>query len=266
MTNNKNELQFWDHVEDLRKYFIRSILVFVLFSIIAFLCKDILFNSIILYPSENDFITFRILCNIGQFLNIDSICLESVSLSLINIQLGGQLRFHLIISLFAGFILAFPFIIWQLWIFVKPALFENELRATKGVILYISLLFFLGVVFGYFIITPITISFLANYQLSDNISNTITIGSYISSVSMLTIFMGLLFEMPLLILFLTKVGMISSYSLKKYRKHTIVLLFVLAGFITPADVFSQLLVGIPLLLLYEVGIILSKKVERKSIE
>ena len=258
----EKNLNFWDHVNELRKYLFRSVLAIVILSVIAFFYKDFLFNTIILSPSDTNFFTYKLFCKMGTALGIDGLCFQPFKLSLVNIELGGQFRYHLLISVISGLIVAFPFIAYQLWSFVKPALVEKELKSAKGIVIYIALLFIIGVLFGYYLVTPLTVNFLATYQLSSNIINTITIGSYISTVTVLTLAMGLVFEMPVLIYFLTKIGMISSSFLKKYRKHAIVVLFILAGFITPStDMFSQMLVGLPLWMLFEISIFISKRAE-----
>lgn len=263
---NQENQTFWEHVDELRKYLFRSVLAIVILSTVAFFYKDFLFNTIILSPSNTDFITYRAFCKAGTLLGVDGLCLQPFKLSLVNIELGGQFRYHILISIIAGIIVAFPFIAWQLWQFVKPALKEKELKYARGLIFYITMLFFTGVLFGYYIITPLTVNFLVTYQLSESIVNTITIGSYISNVTVLTLSMGLVFEMPVLIYFLTKIGMLSSEFLRNYRKHAIVILFIVAGFITPStDMFSQALVGLPLWMLFEVSILISKRVEKKDL-
>jgi len=254
---------FWGHLDVLRKYLFRSIIAILVFAVIAFIYKDIIFNSIILLPSDSIFITYRALCKIGTLLNVDGLCFKSIELNLINTEIGGQFRFHLLISAISGIIIAFPFIAWQLWLFIKPALKEKELKSSKGIILYISSLFLIGVLFGYFIVAPLTINFLLTYELSSNIKNLISIGSYISMLSILTLAMGIVFELPVLIFFLTKIDLLSSQFLRSHRKHAIVVIAILAAFITPSgDAFSMTLVGIPIWALYEISIFVSKKVEK----
>jgi len=254
---------FWGHLDVLRKYLFRSVIAIFVFAIIAFLYKDFIFNTIILLPSDTKFITYRAFCKIGTLLNFDGLCFRPFKLNLINTELGGQFRYHLMISAITGIIAAFPFIAWQLWLFIKPALKEKELKSSKGIILYISSLFFIGVLFGYFLVAPLTINFLATYELSSNINNLISISSYISILTILTLSMGIVFELPVLIYFLTKIDLLSSSFLRKYRKHAIVVIAILAAFITPSgDAFSMTLVGIPIWALYEISIFVSKKVEK----
>lgn len=261
--NREDDLSFWGHLNQLRNHLVRSILAIIVFSVVAFFFRDFFFNTIILLPSDTGFITYRVLCKLGTLLNIDSLCFQSVSLNLINIELGGQFRYHLLISIIAGIIVAFPYIALQLWWFIKPALKENEKKSAKGAVAYISGLFMTGILFGYFIIAPLTINFLANYELSANIKNQITIGSYISTLAMLTLSMGLVFELPVLVYLLTKIRILTSSFLRKYRKHSIVLIFILAGFITPStDAFSQILVALPLYILFEISIFISKRAEK----
>lgn len=258
-----NQHTFLGHLDQLRIYLIRSVLVIIGFTIIAFFYKDFLFNTVLLLPSDTKFITYKVLCKLGMLINLDGLCFKPFSLNLINIEMGGQFRYHLLISFITGIIISFPFIIWQLWLFIKPALKEHELKSTRGAVAYISGLFLTGILFGYYLIAPLIINFLATYELSSNIKNQITIGSYISTISVLTLSMGLVFELPVLVYFLTKIGILTSSYLRKYRKHAIVIIFIVAGFITPStDMFSQILVAMPLLVLFECSIIISKRVEK----
>ncbi len=259
---------FWGHIDELRKYIFRSIIVVFILSILAFIYKDFIFNSIILLPSDTRFITYQVFCKIGILLNIDGFCFQPFKLDLINTEIGGQFRYHLLISLIVGIIVAFPFIVWQLWQFIKPALKDNEVKSSKGIIFYISTLFLFGVAFGYFLVAPLTINFLLTYELSSNIKNLISISSYISILTILTLSMGIVFELPMLIYFLTKIRLLSSSFLRKYRRHSIVVISILAAFITPSgDMFSMVLVGFPIWVLFEISIFVSKRVEatRKDI-
>lgn len=258
--NKTEDIGFWDHVDVLRKYLIRSLLAIVIFSITAFFYKDFLFNSVILAPGQSSFITYRVLCKLGAALNMPELCITHIPMQLINIELGGQFQYHILISCITGIILAFPFIVYQFWRFIKPALKENEKKYSRGIVFYISTLFLIGVLFGYYVIAPLTINFLASYQLSPLIINNITISSYISTVSGLSLSMGLVFELPVLIFFLTKIGFITPQFLRNKRKYAILIIFIVAGFITPStDMFSQIIVSLPLYLLYELSYYISKK-------
>ncbi len=254
---------FWGHLDVLRKYLFRSVIAIFVFAVVAFIYKDFIFNTIILLPSDTKFITYKVFCKVGMLLNIDGLCVQPFKLNLINTELGGQFRYHLMISAITGIIVAFPFIAWQLWLFIKPALKEKELKSARGITLYISALFFIGVLFGYFLVAPLTINFLATYELSSNINNLISISSYISILTILTLSMGIVFELPVLIYFLTKIDLLSSTFLSNHRKHAIVIIAILAAFITPSgDAFSMTLVGIPIWILFEISIFVSKKVEK----
>ena len=260
-----NEMTFWDHLEDLRGSLFRSIVAIVVFGITAFIFKGFIFDQVILAPKNNDFITFRLLCKLGKMLSIDSFCFKTASINLINIELAGQFMSHLMISIIVGLVVAIPYIIWELWRFVKPGLTENEIKNTRGVVFIISALFLTGVLFSYFLVVPLMINFLGNYQVSAVVINQIALTSYTSSVTMMTLIMGLIFEFPVLVVFLTKIGIVSPSLLKKYRKHTVVAILIIAGLITPSpDIFSQLVVAIPLYGLYEISLSVSSRMYRKK--
>jgi len=265
LAEKSEDLTFWEHAEVLRKYLFRSLIFILATSVVAFFFKHFIFDIIILGPKHSDFITYQFMCAIGKRWNLDGLCFESIPFSLINIDLAGQFRWHIIISFVAGLIVSFPFIIWQFWLFVKPALKPTEQKYSRGLIFYISALFLLGVLFGYYIIMPLTINFLANYVLSPEINNQITISSYISSVTMLPISTGIVFELPVLVYFLAKIGMLTARFLRKYRKHSIVLILLIAGIITPStDWFTQTMVALPLYLLYEISIWIAHTVNKKQ--
>lgn len=258
---------FWGHVDQLRKYLFRSVIAIFVFAIFAFIYKDFIFNTIILLPSDTKFITYKAFCKIGSLFNFDGLCFQPFKLDLINTEIGGQFRYHLLISVISGIIVAFPYIAWQMWLFIKPALKEKELKSSRGIILYISSLFLFGVCFGYFLVAPLTINFLVTYELSSNIKNLISVGSYISILTILTLSMGIVFELPVLIYFLTKIGLLSSSFLIRYRRQAIVVIAILAAFITPSgDMFSLFLVGFPIWVLFEISIFVSKKVEKNRKE
>ena len=264
LKKEEDNQSFWGHIDELRKYIIRSIIAILVFAIVAFIYKDFIFNTIILLPSDTKFITYRAFCKIGMLLHFEDLCFKPYQLSLINTEIGGQFRYHLLISTVVGIIAAFPIIAWQMWLFIKPALREKELKSSRGIIFYISSLFTFGVLFGYFLVCPLTINFLATYELSSNIKNLISISSYISMLTILSLAMGVVFELPVLIYFLTKIELISSSFLRKYRRHSIVIIAILAAFITPSgDAFSMTLVGLPIWILFELSIFVSKRVEKR---
>lgn len=260
------EMTFWEHLDELRGKIIRSLVAVAVLSILGFSFKHILFDEIILAPAHSDFITYRVLCSLGKMLSLNSLCFDTVSIKMINISLAGQFTSHMTISIIAGFILAIPYIIWEFWRFVKPGLTETERRKTRGVVFVISLLFFIGVLFSYFIVVPLMVNFLGNYQVSESVINQVALTSYTSSVTTMCLLMGLMFEFPVLMITLTKMGIITPKFMAKYRKHTFIAILIIAGFITPSpDVFSQLVVTIPLYVLYEISLALSRKVYSERI-
>ena len=223
-------------------------------------------RGILMGPTHDDFPTYKLLCKIGTALKIDRLCMKGIGIKMQITAVSGQFSVFFNVVLIGGFIIAFPFVFNQFWKFVKPALTKKELRSTRGVIFWVSLLFFMGVLFGYFVIAPYTVSFFANFQLDTNIENRWTITSYLDTLIPLILGTGLAFQLPLVMYFLTKISVVSSAFLKKYRKHAIVIMLVVAGIITPPDVLSQIIVTLPLILLYEVSIVLAKKVEKAERE
>ena len=263
--NPKEEMTFLEHLEALRWHIIRSALVIVLAGIVAFIFKQIIFDIILLGPSRSDFIMSRWLCNLGKntFLHTDALCINSNPIKLQNIQMAGQFTAHIKISLITGFILAFPYVFFEVWRFVRPALYTNERKIARGSVLFISLLFFLGVLFGYFIICPMSVNFLYNYTATDLAENNIQLMSYISIITSICLASGIMFELPVIVLFFSKVGLLTPEFLKKYRKHAIIVILIVAAVLTPPDVFSQILVSLPLILLYEISIGISRRVNNK---
>ena len=253
-------MTFLEHLEVLRWHLIRSISVLFVISVLAFIFHDFIFDHIIIAPKSPSFITNKLLCKLSRSINIDAICINQHPFQLININMSGQFATHIMVSFIAGLVIAFPYVIFELWQFFKPALYENERKYTSGAIIYISLLFFTGVLFGYFIIIPLTVHFLGTYQVSSQVLNQINLGSYISTVSSIALSSGLIFELPILIFFLAKIGIITHVFLKRYRRHAIIVILIVAAIITPPDVFSQTIVTIPLIALYELSIIIAKKV------
>ena len=262
---NEKEMTFWEHLDELRGTLFRSIIAVTVSSIAAFVFKGILFDHILLAPKSPDFITYRIFCRIGEWLSMPSLCIDPSSFQLINISLAGQFMSHMNISLIAGLIISMPYILWELWRFISPGLTGKERSSTRGAVAVISVLFLTGVLFSYFIVVPLMVNFLGGYQVSDAVTNQIALTSYTSSITVMTLLMGLLFELPVLVIFLTKAGILTPTTLKKYRKHTIVVILILAGVITPSpDMFSQLVVAIPLYALYEASLVAAGRIYKKK--
>ncbi len=264
------EMSFLDHLEALRWHLIRSVIAISMAGVWAFFNKHLLFDVIIFGPKRADFITYRALCKLSPYLHqwapflfeADGLCMGQDFPDLQNLEMGGQFTTHMVVALVAGFIIAFPYIIWEIWRFISPALSPNERKNSKGFIFFTSFLFFLGVIFSYYIIAPLSINFFLTYQISDSVKTIPQLGSYISTFTSLILGCGAIFELPILIFFLTKIGLITADFLKKYRKHSFIICLILAGIITPPDVFSQILVTAPLMVLYEISIYVAKWVER----
>jgi len=261
------EMTFWEHLDELRGTLWRIIIALVVTSITAFIFKQVLFDDIILAPKSKTFITYRAFCQLGEWFSMPSLCIDPSQFQLININLAGQFTAHMNISLVAGLIVALPYILWELWRFVKPGLNAQEIRSSRGAVSIITFLFILGVMFSYFIVAPLMINFLGGYAVSDAVSNQIALTSYVSSITLMTLLMGLLFELPVLVLFLTKIGIVTPKYLRKYRKHTVIGILIVAGIITPSpDMFSQLIVAIPLYALFELSVSISSRMYRKNKE
>ncbi len=263
--NTGKEMSFLDHLEDLRWHLIRSFLSVIVLASIAFLAKDFIFNVLIFGPKHSDFPTYKILCEIAKFIGFkDSFCFTELPFRIQSRTMGGQFSAHVWTSITAGFIIAFPYILHEMWKFISPGLKVKERSSAKGFILIASLLFFIGVLFGYYVVTPLSINFLGTYQVSGEVHNDFDLSSYISLVRASVIASGLIFELPILIYILTKIGVVSPEILKKYRKISLVIVLILSAIITPPDIASQVIVSVPIIVLYEISIYISKAVIRKQ--
>jgi sec-independent protein translocase protein TatC len=261
---NQGEMSFLDHLEELRWHLIRSFLAICIGAILAFIFKNIIFDHIILAPRSPEFWTNRVLCELGKKLGNLSLCINSIPLEIISVKMAGQFSMHVTVSLIAGLILAFPYVFWEFWRFIAPALHSKEKRYSRGAVFTSSFLFLTGVLFGYYLIVPFTISFLGTYSVSAEVSNKINLISYVGTVTSVVLAAGIIFELPILVFFLTKIGLVTPEFLRKFRKHSIVVIFIIAAIITPPDVVSQTLCAIPLLVLYEVSIFVSVGVVRRK--
>ncbi|MFZ4752676.1 MAG: twin-arginine translocase subunit TatC [Chitinophagaceae bacterium] len=260
------EMGFVDHLEALRWHVVRSAVVMFGCAIIAFVFIGEIFDNIILAPTKSSFPSYKWLCWLGEQIKIDSLCLGDVEISFQNTQLSGQFMMSFSSAFVFGFIAAFPYIIWELWRFIKPALSIRELKHARGLIFWVSLLFFFGVSFGYFIITPYTVNFFAGYTLSEQFQNIIKIDDYLDTLIGLVLGTGLVFELPVLVYFLSKLGILTPKFMNTYRKYAVVFILILAAVITPPDVFSQIIVTIPLWILYEISIFISARVEKDRLK
>ena len=264
-TKKDNEMSFLEHLEVLRWHIIKAMLSILVVAIVAFVFKDILFNKILLAPKFPEFITYRLFCKIADMVKMPRLCIQTVPMELISIKMSGQFSMHVMVALVTGFIVSFPYVFFQFWRFIVPALYPKEKNVARGAVLVSSLLFMVGVLFGYFIIMPLTIQFFSSYSVSDEVTNQINLISFVSTFASVMLSCGIVFELPILVYFLSKIGLITPKFMKKYRKHALVLILLLAAIITPPDIFSQLVVSLPLIILYEVGIIISRRIEKRRI-
>ena len=261
MRNQEKEISFLDHLEIFRWHLIRSAVAILFFSVIAFIFKEIVFDVILLGPKRPDFLTYRVLCQISNLLGLnDALCMQESPFSLMNISMSGQFSTHITTSIFAGFIVAFPYVFWEVWHFIRPALHSNETKMARGIIFFSSVLFLFGVLFGYYVIAPLSVNFLGSYQVSSTVANQISLSSFISTVTTVSLANGIIFELPILVYFLTKVGLLTPEFMRIYRKHAMVFKLILSAIITPPDITSQVLVSFPLIILYELSIKISARV------
>ncbi|MGP8216453.1 MAG: twin-arginine translocase subunit TatC [Bacteroidia bacterium] len=261
-------MSFLDHLEALRWHVIRSVLALFIITSVLFFYSDFVFDTVLFAPTKPGFITYRALCKISEWLHLgNSLCVRTTTpFKIVNTEIWGQLTMYMWGTFIAGFILTMPYVLWELWRFISPALKPKELKYTRGIVIGASFLFLLGVFFSYFIIVPWTVTFLNSFKLSTgtNVENLINVRSYISTITTLLLWIGVIFELPMVTYILTSVGIISSAFLKKYRKHAVVAVLIVAALIAPPDVASQVFISIPLYLLFEVSIFVSKFVERRK--
>lgn len=252
--SNEKEMTFWEHLDELRKIFFRIITAVLLFAGIAFIFKDFLFN-IILAPQRPDFILYRLFNEMARDFSMSSLAVKEVRATLINTELTAQFMTHISVSVYAGILLASPYIIYLLFGFISPALHTAERHTCLKILLPAFLLFLAGILLSYYLIFPLSFRFLANYQVSESVVNMISLSSYISCFTLLSLLLGAAFEIPVVAYLLAKLQLIHTSLLKKYRKHAFVGLLVLSAVITPTtDIFTLLLVSLPLYLLYELSI------------
>lgn len=259
-----DEMSFLDHLEDLRWHLIRATIGILVAATLAFIFKKFIFDVIIFGPTQMSFPTYKWLCSVSQYLGMESttFCADKFPFNIINRSVAGQFSAHIWTSIYAGFIIGFPYVIYQLWSFISPGLNKSERKNSRGFIVTASLLFFVGVLFGYYIVIPLSVNFLANYNISNEISNEFDLSSWIALIRSSSIASGFVFELPIVIFFLTKAGLVTPQFLRKYRKFALVIVLILAAIITPPDIASQVIVAIPILILYQVSIYISAVVVR----
>lgn len=266
--SSEKEMSFIDHLEELRWHVMRSVVAILVLSIVAFLNKRLIFDFFIFGPTRPDFPTNRFFCWMGEkAVWLQGLCVESVEYRFINTDLAGQFMLHIKTSFIVGFILAFPYIFWEFWRFIKPALYKNEVESTRGIVFLTSLLFVFGCSFGYFIIVPFSVNFLYSYTAIEIAQNMISIDNYISNVVSMVIPTGIMFELPMLVYFLTKIGILTPEFMKNTRRFAyVIILFVLAIITPQGDMFSLILISAPVVLLYEVSIKVAERVSKRYAE
>jgi sec-independent protein translocase protein TatC len=257
------EMSFLEHLEELRWHIIRSALAIIIFAVIAFILKDFIFSTVILNPRTPDFWTNRMFAKLADYVGTDALRINQQPLELISIKIAGQFMTHIWVSIIAGFIIASPVVFYEFWRFIRPALYDNEKKYASGAVFFTSVLFLMGILFGYFLIVPLSVHFLGTYNVSGEVTNQINLKSYIGSVTSISLAAGVVFLIPIFSYFLSKVGLITPQFMKTYRKHAYVIMLLLSAIITPPDIFSQIMVCFPLVFLYEIGILISKRVVKK---
>lgn len=263
--HEEKDMSFLDHLEELRWHVIRSLAAVMILTIFAFIAAPWIFEHIIFAPARVDFPTFRVLCKLGKMMGVDAFCVDKIEFKIQSRFMTGQFTMHVLAAFIIGFILSFPYVAWEIWRFIRPGLYPKERKSSRGAVTAISFLFFTGILFGYYVLSPLMISFLANYRISDMISNEFDITSYVSTVVTVVFGCGLLFQLPVVMYFLTKIGIVSPEFLRKYRKHATVIILVVGAIVTPtSDPFTLSLISFPLYFLYEISILISARVVKQK--
>jgi sec-independent protein translocase protein TatC len=260
----EKEMTFLEHLEELRWHLVRSLVAIVLLAILVFLAKDFVWHSIILAPSRIDFWTYEMLCKAGDWLQSDGLCINELPFIIQSRKMTGQFTTHITTSVLIGLIISFPYVFWEIWSFIGPGLYEKERKNTRGAVFFVSLLFMLGVLFGYYVISPLSVNFLAHYTVDPSIRNEFELTNYVSTISMIVMATAILFQLPMVVYVLTKAGLVTPAGMRKYRRHAIVAILILGALLTPPDPISQILVAIPLFGLYQISIFISAAVLRKE--
>ncbi|MFZ6053411.1 twin-arginine translocase subunit TatC [Halocola ammonii] len=262
---HEKEMTFLDHLEEFRFRLVRIVIAIAVGATTIFIFSRWVFENIIFGPSKPGFIAYDMWCNLSHLIGLgDKLCAQKFGFILINTEVMGQFTADILVSIVGGIVVAFPFIFYQIWAFVKPGLRKSELKSVRGINFFVGLLFFGGVLFGYYIISPLSLQFLGNYQVGvGEVDNTIRLNSYMKLIVSIALASGLIFQLPVVIYFLSKVGLVTPEGLIKYRRHALVGVLVLSAIITPPDLTSQLLVAFPVFLLYQVSIVISRRVNRK---
>ncbi|WP_276090899.1 twin-arginine translocase subunit TatC [Pedobacter sp. JY14-1] len=264
--NLEAEMSFFDHIDVLRKHLLRALAVVFVLTLGAFYFTDFIFNTVIMGPKNPGFWTYRMMCKLVEMfpqLGPD-FCITKIDAKIINTEMAGQFTLQLNSCVMVGIVLGIPYLLFELWLFVKPALHDNERKSASGFVAFASVLFFVGILFGYYIVCPLSINFLTNFTVSPDIQNTFTIDSYLSSVMTLTLGSGVIFQLPVIIFILSKLGIMTPAFMRSSRRYAIVIILIVAAVVTPtADPFTMMVVATPLFVLYEMSIYISANIERK---
>jgi sec-independent protein translocase protein TatC len=257
MSENQ-QMSFLQHLDELRWRLVRIAIAVISVAVVLWIYQEWVMNHVFLVLKEKEFITFKLLC--AYF----GVCVSDTTVKMQSMTVSGQFNYAMMMSLMGGLIITAPYIFYQIWSFIKPGLKKNELRAAKGLVFYVSLCFFLGVLFGYFVVAPLTVQFFGSFQISAEIENNFTVGSYMGTVISTVFYTGILFLLPIVSFILTKIGLIGPEFLKKYRRHAIVVILIISAVITPPDMLSQIIVSIPIIVLYEIGIVVSTRTSKNK--
>ncbi len=258
------EMSFFDHLNALRGHLVRAAIAIVIFTSIAFYYNQFIVDTVIFGPKKTDFWTYRMMCKVGTLLKMEGWCVTKLDFSTISTEMGGQFNLTINSCIMTGIIFGFPYLLWELWRFIKPALHENEKKAASGFVFYASSLFLIGILFGYFIMAPLSIKFLAGYKASEEIENMFSISSYLTTVTTLTLGSGIVFELPILIYILASLTILTAKFMRNTRRYAIVIILIISAIITPTpDAITMGVVALPLLMLYEIGILVAVGVEKR---
>ena len=255
--SEQKQMSFLQHLDELRWRLVRIAIAVICVGVVIWIFQEWIMNHLFLSLKDKDFISFKLMC---KYLNV---CVEDTSVKMQSMTMSGQFNYAMTMCIMGGIIVSSPYIFYQIWAFVKPGLKQNELKAAKGLVFFVSLCFITGIFFGYFVVAPLTVQFFSSFQISSSIENNFTISSYMGTVISTVFYTGLLFLLPIASFILAKIGLIDAAFLKKYRRHAIVVILILAAVITPPDILSQIIVSIPIIGLYEIGILVAKRVEKK---
>jgi sec-independent protein translocase protein TatC len=266
--SDEKEMSFIEHLDEMRIHLIRIAIAVCVSAVFVFFATESIFEQIIFGPLKENFLTYQLMCQLSHYVNLgDQMCYTPVNINLVTFEMGEAFLLHIKTCLFGGLILSFPYVLWEFWKFIKPGLYVKERKAANGIVIISSFLFLLGILFGYFILAPFSINFLVGYELpminSASSGNLIKATSLINYMIMFTIPVGIIFELPIIVYYLSKMGLVTDTFMRVYRRHAIVGILVVAAFVTPPDVMTQIIIGVPIYILYELSITIAAKQTKK---